>query len=110
LATKACEETEWKAAHIISTLAAAFAETGNFVKAREMSQKAVDVDGGTGGIDDQLNQELQSYRDEKPWRERQEMTEAELPGLGASNANAAAAETADEQPPAALGKPRRPFD
>jgi tetratricopeptide (TPR) repeat protein len=110
LATKACEETEWKAAHIISTLAAAYAETGNFAKAREMSQKAVDIDGGTGGIDDQLNQELQSYRDEKPWRERQEMTEAELPGLGASNANAAAAETSDQQPPAAPEKPRRPFD
>jgi len=30
LATKACEETEWKAAHIISTLAAAYAENGDF--------------------------------------------------------------------------------
>ena len=30
LAEKACEETEWQDAHIISTLAAGYAETGNF--------------------------------------------------------------------------------
>ena len=110
LATKACEETEWKAAHIISTLAAAHAETGDFVKAREISQKAVEVDGGTSGIDDQLNKELQSYRDEKPWRERQEMTEAELPGLGVTDGEPAEAESSDQQPPATPLKPRRPFD
>ena len=110
LATKACEETEWKAAHIISTLAAAHAETGDFVKAREMSQKAVEVDGGTSGIDDQLNKELQSYRDEKPWRERQEMPEAELPGLGVTDGEPAEAESSDQQPAATPLKPRRPFD
>ena len=110
LATKACEETEWKAAHIISTLAAAHAETGDFVKAREMSQKAVEVDGGTSGIDDQLNKELQSYRDEKPWRERQEMPEAELPGLGVTDGEPAESESSDQQPPATPLKPRRPFD
>ena len=109
LATKACEETEWKAAHIISTLAAGYAETGDFAKAREFSTKAVATDGGTGGIDDQLNKELQSYRDEKPWRERQEMAEAELPGLENTVAEPKAA-TTREQPAAPPVKPRRPFD
>ena len=40
LATKACEETEWKAAHIISTLAAGYAESGDFKKACEFSKKS----------------------------------------------------------------------
>ncbi len=109
LATKACEETEWKAAHIISTLAAGYAETGDFAKAREFSEKALETDGGTGGIDDQLNKELQSYREEKPWRERQEMAEAEVPGLDTTVAEPKAA-TTDEQPTASPAKPRRPFD
>lgn len=109
LATKACEETEWKAAHIISTLAAGYAETGDFAKAREFSQKAVETDGGTGGIDEQLNKELQSYVDEKPWRERQEMAEAVLPGT-ADSGSPAAAEEASSDTPAAPSAPRRPFD
>lgn len=79
LATKACDVTEWKAAHIISTLAAGYAEAGNFAKAREVSQQAVDVAGDDKGIDEQLQQELESYKAEKPWRERQEMPEATLP-------------------------------
>jgi len=109
LATKACEETEWKAAHIISTLAAGYAETGDFAKARELSQKAVAADGGTGGIDEQLKKEQQSYVAEKPWRERQEMAEAELPGLDAPAAEPEAA-TAGKELPATPAEPRRPFD
>jgi len=114
LATKACDVTEWKAAHIISTLAAGYAETGDFAKAREYSEKAVDTDGGAGGIDDQLKRELQSYVEEKPWRERQEMAEAELPGVaGSSAAKKPPAKPAGDSPaakPAAAKRPRRPFD
>lgn len=108
LATKACEVTEWKAAHIISTLAAGYAETGNFAKAREVSQQAVDAAGDAAEMVDQLKQELQSYHDEKPWRERQEMAEASLPGITAPEP------TAEEPPvaktPASAAPPRRPFD
>ena len=78
LATKACEETEWKAAHIISTLAAGYAENGDFEKACEYSNKALDADGGNGDIDEQLQKELSSYKEKKPWREKQSMPEAEL--------------------------------
>jgi tetratricopeptide (TPR) repeat protein len=67
LATKACEVTEYKEAHILSTLAAGYAETGDFETAIKWSAKAVEL-----GSDDQkepLTKELESYRAGKPWRE-----------------------------------------
>jgi tetratricopeptide (TPR) repeat protein len=71
LATKACELTEYKMPHILSTLAAAFAESGNFDTAIEWSQKAVDMDDPEN--DEQLAKELASYQKKEPWRERQEV-------------------------------------
>ncbi len=72
LALKACEATEYKAAHIISTLAAAYAEVGNFEKAREWATKAVEM-GKLEGHEqlEQLEKELDSYKNDKPWREEQ---------------------------------------
>jgi tetratricopeptide (TPR) repeat protein len=70
LAERACEVTNYEAAHILSTLAAAHAESGDFEKALEWSQKAVDL-GAENEIDDQLKQELASYKAKKPWREMQ---------------------------------------
>jgi Tfp pilus assembly protein PilF len=82
LAEKACEVTEYKAPHIISTLAAAHAELGDFEKAREWSAKAVELaeveakeEEEPGPAAEQLTQlkaELASYQQEKPWRELQE--------------------------------------
>lgn len=43
LATRAAELTKFNAPHILSTLAAAYAETGDFDKAVEWSQKAIDL-------------------------------------------------------------------
>lgn len=76
LALKSCELTEYKAAHILSTLAAAYAETGDFEKAREWSGKAVEL--GTADSNDQLDQlkkELDGYKENKPWREEQKTEE-----------------------------------
>jgi tetratricopeptide (TPR) repeat protein len=67
LATKACELTSYKAAHILSTLAAAYAETGDFEKAKEWSAKAVDAGDERQKL--QLTKELKSYEEGKPWRE-----------------------------------------
>jgi tetratricopeptide (TPR) repeat protein len=67
LATKACELTEYKKPHILSTLAAGYAETGDFNTALKWSQKAVDT-----GDEDQieaLKKELESYKAGKPVRE-----------------------------------------
>lgn len=82
LGLEACELTEYKEAHILSTLAAAYAETGDFEKAREWSAKAVEA----GKTDDseqleQLKEELKSYEENKPWRELQETEEAEKPNV-----------------------------
>ena len=120
LATKACEKTEWKQAHIISTLAAGYAETGDFEKAREFSRKAVETGDPSAEVKEQLASELASYEKEKPWRERQEVEEAALDGAKEALAIEAPIEDDDEEPaeeaddeaeePVVKREPRRPFD
>ncbi|WP_197530359.1 tetratricopeptide repeat protein [Bythopirellula polymerisocia] len=73
LATKACELTEYQMPHILSTLAAAFAESGNFDTAVEWSQKAVNMHDPEN--DEQLAKELASYQKKQPWRERQNIAD-----------------------------------
>ena len=60
LAKPACEVTEYKQAHILSTLAASYAESGDFDTAVEWSKKAVDV--GAEKLKGQLTKELESYQ------------------------------------------------
>ena len=69
LANRACEATEFKKAHILSTLAAAHAENGDFESAIQWSSKAVQI--GDEAADGQLKAELDGYRAGKPWREIQ---------------------------------------
>lgn len=100
LATKACEATEWKQAHVISTLAAGYAERGDFENARKYARQAVETGTAAGADADmrtQMERELASYEEGKPWRERQEMPEA-------------GAAAAPQETPAAEQPPRRPFD
>lgn len=77
LATEACRLTKYKQDHILSTLAAAYAETGDFQTAIKWSQKAVEV--GSEDQKEQLAKELESYRQNKPWRERQNTPERDQP-------------------------------
>ena len=66
--------------HILSTLAAAYAETGDFDKAVEWSTKSVEL--GQEKLKDQLEQlqsELDSYKQKKPFRELKETPESEKP-------------------------------
>lgn len=76
-ATSACKVTDYKQAHILSTLAAAYAESGDFDRAVEFSTKAVELTGEDDSPEtqEQLKNELESYKQKKPWRELQEPTE-----------------------------------
>jgi len=80
LGLEACELTEYKKPHILSTLAAAYAETGEFDKAVEWADKAVEL--GTQSNETQLEQlkeELESYRKKMPWREKTETKQNKVP-------------------------------
>lgn len=68
-ATKACELLKWKDMDAVDTLAAAYAEAGEFEKAIEMEELALaDADwaktGGDGG-----RKRLFMYREKKPYRQ-----------------------------------------
>ena len=77
MATKASAATDDKAPHILSTLAAAYAETGDFESAVKWSSKAVELAGAVSdpevadpdAIKEQLQKELDSYKNKKPVRE-----------------------------------------
>lgn len=91
LATKAAELTSHNTPHILSTLAAAYAETGDFENAKKWSAKAIEVsqqelDAAKDPAERErlettnkdLKKELTSYEASKPIRERQEQ-EDKLP-------------------------------
>ncbi|MEM6778531.1 MAG: tetratricopeptide repeat protein [Planctomycetota bacterium] len=82
LGLRAVELTDESEAHVLSTLAAGYAENGDFANAMKWSEKAVEL----GKLEDndqleQLEEELESYRQSKPWREAQETEENQLPLL-----------------------------
>ena len=83
-AIEACKLTDYKAPHILSTLAAAHAEVGEFDQAVEWSQKGVELARETNAAQlEQLESELKSYQEKKPWREKTETKENKAPiGLG----------------------------
>lgn len=70
LALLAAEKTNYRESYILSTLAAAYAELGQFDEARSWSEKAVVMaeKEKEERLDD-LKNELESYRKNEPWRE-----------------------------------------
>ncbi len=122
IALKACEQTQWEQPHIISTLAAAYAESGNFDEARRYSRQAVEAADAESEVRGQLQSELASYDAQMPWRERQEVVEQ---GARGSRPAAGSQETSEEPEGKKAGEPqsvpspseppakprsRRPFD
>lgn len=67
LAEKACELTDHKQPSLLSTLAAAYAETGDFEKALMWIDKAKELAGEKNAA--QFDKERKSYEDRKPFRE-----------------------------------------
>ncbi len=80
--TEAAELTEFKEPHILSTLAAGYAEKGDFEQAVKWSTKAVELGREIEHNQvEQLEEELESYKESKPWREKQETEENKAPLL-----------------------------
>ena len=83
LAEEAAEITEFKRPHILSTVASAYAETGDFEKAIEWIEKGIEANKAaadelrdeeeTARQHESLMDELKSYEDGKPWRESQDI-------------------------------------
>ncbi|QDU54481.1 tetratricopeptide repeat protein [Aeoliella mucimassa] len=107
LATKACELTNYQLPHILSTLAAAYAETGDFEAAKEWSQKAVNI--GDPDDDAQLAEELESYKRGEPWREDKEEDAGEREGAEKPSV-AEERRTELEKPSGSTPAPRRSID
>jgi tetratricopeptide (TPR) repeat protein len=66
-ARKACEITDWKYSYALGTLAAAYAETGNFDEAVKWQQKAIEI----GMPEDDLpaaRDRLRRYQQGEPFR------------------------------------------
>jgi membrane associated rhomboid family serine protease len=65
LALRACASDDWKNVAYIDTLAAAYAETGDFAAAEKWMLKALQ---GAGKFEAELQPHLQAFRAGKPWR------------------------------------------
>ncbi|MDR0326726.1 MAG: tetratricopeptide repeat protein [Planctomycetaceae bacterium] len=80
LAEKAAELSQHKRAFVLSTLAAAYAEVGDFEKAREVSQKSIETAKKEKGKTEEeqtellenLRNELKCYEQDMPFRELME--------------------------------------
>lgn len=67
-ATTACESTNWEDWQCLDTLAVAYAEAGDFVRAVDWSRKAIVL-----APDDQLSaleSRLELFQSEKPYRDQ----------------------------------------
>jgi tetratricopeptide (TPR) repeat protein len=82
IGTKACELTKYEKPHILSTLASGYAEKGDWETAIKWSTKAVELGAKEEDVSQQLQKELESYKEKKPWREKQVIEENTAP-LGA---------------------------
>ena len=71
LAELACEATQYKLPHILSTLGAAYAEAGDFDGAKKWLLKALELAADDDAQKDHLRKELASYEKREPWRELQ---------------------------------------
>jgi hypothetical protein len=67
-ATKACELTDWENLEWIDTLAAAYAEKGDFASAIQFEKQALRMTGAGSPIQRELRQRILLYEQSKPFR------------------------------------------
>jgi tetratricopeptide (TPR) repeat protein len=70
MSMRACELLEWKEPAAIFTLAAAYAETGDFDKAVKYQTQAINMKSQYGPVSKEARERLALYRDHKPWRSK----------------------------------------
>ena len=82
-----------------------------FETAKKYSRQAVELGSEVDDVKAQLEKELESYEQGKPWREKQELEEAELAGLAPVVAKASSDDDDDDDDDKddAAPTPRRPF-
>jgi tetratricopeptide (TPR) repeat protein len=68
-ATKACSLSKWQKPAYLTTLAAAYAESGDFDQAIRWQRKVLDLPEDAKQERDKARQRLDSYIEHKPWRE-----------------------------------------
>jgi hypothetical protein len=68
MVTKACEASDWEDASFIDTLAAAYAEQGEFEAAVKYANQAVEL--AKGDKKDQYKQRLALFEAGKPYRSK----------------------------------------
>jgi Flp pilus assembly protein TadD len=68
-ATRACELTNWKEPHQLDTLAAAYAECGDFEGAAKWEMKAVVLSASDNAFQQRARRRLNLYQSGKPYRE-----------------------------------------
>jgi tetratricopeptide (TPR) repeat protein len=66
-ATRACELTQWKSPRPLVTLAAAFAEVGDFNGAVQMQTKAIEITPVGDPVRGYYEASLERYQASKPW-------------------------------------------
>jgi tetratricopeptide (TPR) repeat protein len=71
LAEQVCDATGYRQPHFLDTLAAAYAEAGNFDAAVKTARKALELasTGGPSGLADGLRQRIEQYEAHKPCRD-----------------------------------------
>jgi tetratricopeptide (TPR) repeat protein len=107
MAEEASKLTDYKQGHILSTLAAAHAELGDFDNAKKWSQKAIEA--GRDDQKDALRKELESYNARKPIRERKDEDKDSLaPAKSKPDANAKPIANAQPEAPTKPEAPAKP--
>jgi tetratricopeptide (TPR) repeat protein len=70
LAQRACELSDWKSAEYLDTLAAAYAEAGDFEQAVEWQQKAIELGPQQPAFQQATRERLELFRARTPYREQ----------------------------------------
>ena len=70
---RACELSSWKSADTVDTLAAAYAEVGDFDRAAKYQMQAINMSGTYGPLRRKMEERLKLYREQKPYRKESKL-------------------------------------